>query len=59
MEEKTMERKYAALAENILSHIGGKDNINQVFPQCPGQCLFQKAKIFFGLLLGHLAQGLV
>lgn len=24
---KTMERKYAALAENILSHIGGKDNI--------------------------------
>ena len=22
-----MERKYAALAENILSHIGGKDNI--------------------------------
>ena len=38
---------------------GGKDNINQVFPQCPGQCLFQKAKIFFGLLLGHLAQGLV
>ena len=27
MEGKTMERKYAALAENILSHIGGKDNI--------------------------------
>ena len=22
-----MERKYAALAENILSHSGGKDNI--------------------------------
>ena len=39
--------------------LGGKDNVDQVFAQRPGQRLFQKAQIFFRLLLGHDAQGFV
>ena len=39
--------------------LGGKHDVNQVPAQGAGQGLFQQAQVFFRLLLGHEAQGLV
>ena len=43
-----------------LHHLlGGKDDVDEVFPQPPGQHLFQQPQIALRLRLGHIAEGLV